>query len=131
MTTNIPASHLDLLENNDLVILSTIGAKGEPQTTALWFVFIDGQVKMSINDARQKLKNLRQNPHASAFFLDPKNPGRTLELRGTVVIEPDPDYVFAKAVKQKYDFDVAQLDQPGQTRSWVTLHADKVISYGQ
>ncbi len=131
MNTTIPASHLSLVGNNDLVILSTLGPKGEPQTTALWFVYEDGQVKMSINDSRQKLKNLRRDPHASAFFLDPKNPGRTLELRGRVTIEPDPEYVFAEKVKDKYSFDVAQVDQPGQTRSWVTLHVDKVLTYGQ
>lgn len=126
----VPATHEDLLVSNQIVILGTVGPNGAPQLTALWFVYEDGQIKMSINDARQKLKNLKRDAHASALFVDPQNPYRTLEIRGTVTIEPDPDYVHAEAIKQKYATNVAEMDKPGQSRSWVTLNAEKVATFG-
>ncbi len=128
--STIPDSHRDLLEHNQIVILGTNGPKGEPQVTALWFLFEDGNVRMSINEARQKLRNLRKDPRASALFVDPANPYRTLELRGTVTIEPDPDYAFADRVGQKYSADLRTMDGEGESRAMVTLNVEKVHTFG-
>lgn len=127
---SIPDSHRDLLEHNQIVILGTSGPKGEPQVTALWFLFEDGMVRMSINEARQKLKNLRNDPRASALFVDPANPYRTLELRGTVTIEPDNEYVFADKVGTKYGANMREMDREGESRSMVTLNVEKVHTFG-
>lgn len=127
----IPETYLDLIENNQIVNLGTVGPKGEPQVTALWFVRDGDTVSMSINEARQKLKNLRRDPRASLLFVDPANPYRTLELRGTVSIEPDPEYVFAEKVNSKYGADVRQMDGEGETRFRVTLKIEKVNAFGQ
>lgn len=128
--TNIPESHRDLIEKNQIVILSTIGPASEPQTTALWFLFEDDLVKLSLNNSRQKLKNLKRNPAYSAIFVDPGNPYRTIELRGTATVEPDPDYVVADKIGAKYGSDLRDMDQPGESRSAVTLHIEKVHIFG-
>ena len=95
----IPESHRDLLDNNQVAILATVGPDGSPQVTASWFlVEEDGTVKMSLNTARQKVKNLMRHPESTLFFMDPANPYRTLEIRARAEIEPDPDYVFADRV---------------------------------
>lgn len=126
----IPDSHRDLLEQNQIVILGTNGPRGEPQVTALWFLFDNGIVRMSINEARQKLKNLRNDPRAAALFVDPANPYRTLELRGTVTIEPDPDYTFADKVGAKYSANLREMDREGESRAVVTLNVEKVHTFG-
>jgi len=126
----IPESHRDILENAQVVVLGTIGPHDEPQVTALWFLYEDGTLRMSINSRRQKLKNLQRNPVASAFFMDPTTPYRTVELRGDVTIEPDPDYRFAEKVGRKYDTDMRQMDKPGETRSIVTFHVKNVHTFG-
>lgn len=127
---SIPDSHRDLLENNQIVILATNGPAGEPQVTALWFLFDDGMIRMSINESRQKLKNLRKDPRASALFVDPANPYRTLELRGNVTIEPDPEYAFADKVGAKYSADLRKMDKEGESRAVVTLNFEKVHTFG-
>ena len=130
--TSIPETHRDLLENNQIVMLATIGPQGEPQVTALWFLYEDGKVKMSINEYRQKLKNLRRDPRASALFVDPANPYKTLEIRGTVEIEPDSEYEFASRVGAKYGgTDMRKMDKPGEMRSMVTLIPEKVHTFGK
>lgn len=127
----IPESHKDILEKSQVVNLATTGPNGEPQVTALWFFMDDGVLRMSINDNRQKLKNLARDPRAAALFLDPENPYRTLELRGTVSIEPDPDYTFADKVGAKYGgANMREMDKPGETRSVVTLNVEKVHAFG-
>jgi PPOX class probable F420-dependent enzyme len=124
----IPASHKDLL-TTDVGILATVGKKGFPQVTALWFFYdeADGLVKLSLNTTRQKLKNLKNNHHCTFFILDPANNGRWLELRATAEITPDPEYAFADRVSPKYGgLDFRKIDPPGESRVMVTLHPVKV-----
>lgn len=128
--TSIPESHRDVIESNPIVILTTIGPHNEPQTTALWFLLEDDLIKLSVNTSRQKLKNLKRNPVYSAIFVNPENPYRTIEFRGTAAVEPDPDYVLADKVGKRYSADLREMDQPGESRSAVTLHIEKVHTFG-
>ena len=131
--TAIPASHRDLLETAPVGIVATVGPDGVPQVTASWFLAEeDGTVRMSLNTARQKVKNLMRRPESTLFFMDPANPYRTLEIRARAEIEPDPDYVFADRVGAKYGgADPRTMDQPGETRVAVTFVPVKVNTFGE
>jgi PPOX class probable F420-dependent enzyme len=128
--TLIPQSHRDLLDTNQVAILTTKGPDGFPQTTALWFLVDDGMVKLSINNSRQKAKNLDREAEATVFFMDPETPYRTLEIRARARVEPDPDYILADRVAAKYGADLREMDRPGDTRIAVTLEPVKVNTYG-
>lgn len=123
----IPEAFRDLLDA-EVAILATHGHDGAPQVTAVWFLHDkdSDEIKLSLNNNRQKVKNLRRNPHATLFILDPANNQRTLEIRGHVEIDDDADFSFVKRVGVKYGEDVQGYDQPGETRSVVTLHPSKV-----
>jgi PPOX class probable F420-dependent enzyme len=132
MTTNlaIPESHRDLLQS-DVVILATVGRDGFPQVTATWFILDDdGVLKLSLHPARQKVKNLRRDPHCTLFFIDRANPYRTLEIRAVAELTPDPDYTFADKISKKYGADLKAMDPPGQSRFMVGLKPAKVNAYG-
>src|SRR5919202_325453 len=128
----IPASHRALLDA-PVGVLATLGADVLPQVTALWFLFdeADEVVRFSLNTTRQKVKNLRARPVASLLVMDPANPYRTLELRGRVDLQPDPDYAFADRVGNKYGADLRTMDRPGETRVAVTLRPEKVNTWGE
>lgn len=130
--TTFPESHQDLLKAN-VAMLATIGSDGYPQVTALWFLFDeDGTLKLSLNNARQKTKNLQAHPECTLFILDPANPYRTLEIRARVEITPDPDYAFAKKLAAKYGgVDLRTHDRPGETRVVVSLRPIKVNVWGK
>ncbi len=124
---SIPEAFRDLLDA-EVAILSTNGHDGTPQVTAVWFLHdkSSDEIKLSFNDNRQKVKNLRRDHHATLFILDPANSYRSLEIRGHVELKDDTDFSFVKEVGAKYGQDVQQYDQPGETRSIVTLHPSKV-----
>lgn len=128
----IPASHSDLLENNQVVTLGTVGPDGFSQVTATWYlVDADDTVRMSLNAARQKGKNLQRHPEASLFFLDLANPYRTLEIRGRATIEPDPDCAFADRIGARYGgANLREMDQPGESRVVIGFEAVKVNTFG-
>lgn len=126
-----PESHQDLL-NSDVAILATLGHDGYPQVSALWFLFDDdGTLKLSLNTARQKLKNLQAHPECTLFILDTANPYRTLEVRARAEIVPDSEYTFAKKLGAKYGgVDLSANDGPGETRVVVSLRPVKINTWG-
>ena len=128
-TPEIPDSHKDLL-NGQVAVLGTIGASGRPQLTATWFLAEGDTVKISLNTARQKVKNLQAEPKASFLILDPANPYRYVELRGDAEITPDDDYVFADQVGARYGSDLREHDEPGVSRVVVTIKPVRVNTWG-
>lgn len=125
-----PESHQDLLKT-DVAMLATVGHDGYPQVTALWFLFDDGTIKLSLNTMRQKTKNLQAHPECTLFIIDPANPYRTLEIRARAELAPDADYAFAKKLGAKYGgADLSTNDRPGETRVVVSLQPVKVNSWG-
>lgn len=116
----IPESHRDLLDGN-FATLATVGDDGYPQLSEVWFLIEDGQVAISLNTARQKVRNLDTEPACTVLLLDLANPYRYLEIRGTAVVEPDPDLEFARKVGAKYDADLRVHDTPGDRRVVVRI----------
>ena len=127
--TSIPDSHRDLL-NEQVLTLATIGASGRPQLSNVWFLTEGDTVKMSLNTARQKVKNLQANPACSVLIFDANSPYKYVELRGEAEITPDDDYVFADKVGAKYGADLRNMDKPGETRVVVAVHPKRVIAWG-
>jgi len=122
----IPDSHRDLLDA-PVATLATVGADGRPQLSAVWFLADDDGVRLSLNNSRQKTKNLTNNSAATLFILDTANPARYLELRGNATLTPDDEYAFADKVGAKYGgVDLRSMDQPGQSRVVVTIDPVRV-----
>jgi PPOX class probable F420-dependent enzyme len=132
MTTNttIPASHTDLAEGPNTAVLTTVGADGQPQSTAVWVLFEDGILKTSITTDRQKYKNLVRNPNATLFVIDPTNPFRTLEVRATVELTLDPDKAMLPQFAARYNVPVEVLQQAGGERVVATLTPVRVVTNG-
>ena len=123
--TAIPASHRDLLDGQ-FATLATVGADGRPQLSEVWFLADGDSVRLSLNTARQKTRNLMASPAATVFLLDLANPYRYLEIRGDALIEPDDDYAFADRAGAKYGSNLREHDQPGQGRVVVTIRPVRV-----
>ena len=89
-------------------------------------------MKISLNTARQKVKNLQADPKASFIILEPENSYKYLELRGDAEVAPDDDYAFADKLGAKYGgADLRERDHPGDTRVVVTIKPTRVISWGE
>jgi PPOX class probable F420-dependent enzyme len=121
----IPASHRDLL-GGQFATLATVGPDGRPQLSEVWFLADGDTVRTSLNTSRQKTRNLRANPAVTVFLLDLAMPYRYLEIRGDAEITPDDDYSFADRLGAKYQSDLREHDQPGQSRVIVTIKPTRV-----
>jgi PPOX class probable F420-dependent enzyme len=126
--TTFPESHLDLLDS-DVATLATIAANGAPQQTVIWFLYHNGQLKLSLNTSRRKTKNLIKRPQCGLLFLDLAVPQRYLEVRGIAQVEPDDDYAFARELGAKYGgADLSEHDGPGDSRVLVTIEPTNVYA---
>jgi len=122
---DFPETHRDLLDSQ-VATLATIDDDGFPQLTEVWFLYDEGDVKVSVNTTRAKLRNLEQRPQCSLLVLDLGNPYRYLEVRGRARVERDDDRAFAAKVGEKYDADLAAYDGPEDGRVVITIEPEKV-----
>jgi PPOX class probable F420-dependent enzyme len=123
----LPQSHRDLLDAQ-VASLATLGRDGYPQVPEVWFLHDGGELKLSLNDARLKTRNLQARPQCSLLILDLENPYRYVEVRGNARVERDDDYEFARRVGAKYDTDLSIHDRPGESRVVVTIEPVNVYT---
>jgi PPOX class probable F420-dependent enzyme len=128
MTTPIPDELLPLLESTAVAFVSTLGPKGEPQTTPIWFVWQDGTVRFSLVEGRQKLRNLRRDPRLSVVIVDPADPTWYVELRGRADLQPDPDLTVERAAAIKYRGEHTDVEPEPTERFAATVLVDRVTS---
>jgi PPOX class probable F420-dependent enzyme len=84
MSARIPESHRDLLEGPIYAILATVMPDGQPQATVVWCSYDGSHVLINTRRGTQKEKNMRERPMATIMAIDPQNPYRYLEVRGSV-----------------------------------------------
>ncbi|HTR84585.1 MAG TPA: PPOX class F420-dependent oxidoreductase [Reyranella sp.] len=81
----IPDVYKDLLlEKKAFAHLATVMPDGSPQNTPVWFDFVDGKVRVNSAVGRVKVRNMKLGAKVALSILDPDNPDRYVQLRGTV-----------------------------------------------
>ena len=120
--TAIPAGYRNILESKSFAHVATIGPNGQPQSTPVWFDTDGENLMISLTKTRQKYRNLVRDAHVAVSIIDPENPYRYLEIRGTATFEDDPDKAFINRLSQKYMGKDYPFNQPGDERVVVTIH---------
>ena len=83
--TEIPASFLDLIHGPRVAALTTLMPDGFPQTTPVWCNFDGTHVLVNTMLGFRKERNMRTNPKVTLLCYDPRQPLRSLEVRGLVI----------------------------------------------
>jgi PPOX class probable F420-dependent enzyme len=81
----IPVEYLDLVHGPPVAAMTTIMPDGQPQTTVVWCDFDGSCVRVTTIRGFRKEKNMRLNPKVTLLCFDPRQPLRSLEIRGKVV----------------------------------------------
>ncbi|RZU20147.1 hypothetical protein EV645_2374 [Kribbella rubisoli] len=125
----IPAQFHDLLSSKAIAMVGTIGRRGEPQVTPLWFLWDGERVRFSLVEGRQKLRNLQRNPAISLVVVDPAQPTYYVELRGRIDdLMPDPELALEQAVARKYTGNWTDVEPPGTTRYATSVVVERITS---
>src|SRR5512133_1541010 len=83
--TQIPESHADLVDAPPVAALTTLMKDGSPHTTPVWCNFDGRHVLLNTMRGFLKERNMRRDPRVTLLCFDPREPLRSLEIRGCVV----------------------------------------------
>ncbi len=128
--TTIPDSHADLADAAGVATLSTLGADGYPQVTALWYLRDGDVIRTSLLTSRQKYRNIVAHPKATLFIIDPTNPYRTLEIRADTELDDDPDLELFERIVGHYGQDPDTFPAPRDGRVTLTLTPHHIVTQG-
>jgi PPOX class probable F420-dependent enzyme len=120
----IPDQFTDLLQEKvAFANLATKMPDGSPQVTPVWFDYQAGIIRFNTAKGRVKAKNATVGAPVAMSIMDPDNPYRYLQVRGTVrkvTEEGADDHIDALAMKylgkEKYPF-----AKPGEVRLTVEV----------
>lgn len=119
----IPSTHLDIVEQEYLAMVSTIRHQDGLISTNPVSIDWDGQfVRFSTLKQRVKYKNLLANPQITLCLTSSKDTTRYIELRGTAELTDDPGGAFQRAMWKRFTGeDDFTYDPPGSERVIVKI----------
>jgi len=131
-STEIPNKFADLFSKKALASLATLMPNGHPQVTPVWCDFDGENVIVNTAVGRVKDRNLQRDGRASLAIIDPDNPYRYLEVRGTVVerTEDGADAHIDSMAKKYLGLDKYPGRQPGEVRVIFKIKPESFSSWG-
>ncbi|HMV48024.1 MAG TPA: PPOX class F420-dependent oxidoreductase [Blastocatellia bacterium] len=132
MASAIPDNYVDLFDKKVFAALATLMPNGSPQVTPVWIDYDGENVIFNTAVGRQKDKNLQADGHVALSLVDPDNPYRYLEVRGTVVerTTDGADEHINKMAKKYIGQDVYPFRQPGEVRVIYKIKPERTSSMG-
>ncbi|HEX5368861.1 MAG TPA: PPOX class F420-dependent oxidoreductase [Dehalococcoidia bacterium] len=118
-----------LLDGKNFAVVATLLPDGRPQTSVIWFKRDGDTVLFTTTDRRQKARNLQRDPRVSLTVFDPNDPYRTVEIRGTVEIMPDPERHLSRELTNRYLGTEPPPDHEGESRRIVRVRPEKVVVF--
>lgn len=119
----IPDSHLDIVEQEYLAMVSTIRHQDGLISTNPVSIDWDGEfVRFSTLKQRVKYRNLLANPQITLCITSSKDSTRYIEMRGTAELQDDPGGAFQRAMWKRFTGeDEFNYDPPGAERVIVKI----------
>lgn len=118
----IPLAYHDLLTAPNTAVLSTLSPDGSPQNTPVWFWFDGTSVHVSTVKGRQKYRNLVRDRRLAFTVVDPAQPLRYIEVRGTAELQDDPVGEMRDRIAAIHGYaDGSVFDPPDAVRVTVTI----------
>jgi PPOX class probable F420-dependent enzyme len=129
----IPEKYLDLIHDKKaFASLATLMADGSPQVTPVWFDYADGKLRVNTALGRVKDRNMKKDGRVAVSILDPENPYRYVQMRGTVahVTQDGADDHIDALAKKYLGADKYPFRQPGEVRVIFEIDVTSVQAQG-
>ncbi|MDX1520157.1 MAG: PPOX class F420-dependent oxidoreductase [Anaerolineae bacterium] len=102
MSEKIPEDLQDLFDKPVYVTLATVMPDGQPQLSVVWASYDGEHVLVNTARGRQKEKNMIARPMATVLAVDPEDPYRRIEVRGTVEVTEEGALDHINALAKAY-----------------------------
>jgi len=103
MPSAMSAETIAVLSRPNFAHLATLRADGSPKLDPIWLDVVDDSiVVMATGRTSLKTQNILGDPRVAISVVDMENPYEEVQLRGTAVVEPDPDMATMDRISNKY-----------------------------
>jgi PPOX class probable F420-dependent enzyme len=129
----IPGQYLDLFtDKKAFAHLATLMPDGSPQVTPVWFDYAGDAIRVNSAKGRVKDRNMTEGARVALSILDPDNPYRYLQVRGTVRrVTEDGAVAHIDALAKKYiGQDKYPWSRPGEVRVTYEIEPLRVSGMG-
>lgn len=129
MSAELPPRAVELLDSDNLVVLTTLNADGSPHSTPVWALREGNDIVVSTLRERKKARNLDQDARVAVVVLDPDNPASYFSMSGAVTVTVDEEKKLLDRLSVKYLGEPYPVNEdPHRTRLVVRLTPQKVIA---
>lgn len=130
----IPEKFADLVseKKKSFANLATVMPDGSPQVTPVWFDMAGGKIRVNTARGRVKERNMKKGSRVALSIMDPENPYRYMQIRGTVVnvTEQGADQHIDSLAKKYLGQDKYPFRTPGEVRVIYEIEPSSVSTMG-
>jgi PPOX class probable F420-dependent enzyme len=128
----IPENYLDLFQKKAFANLATLMPDGTPQVTPVWCDFDGSHILVNSARGRRKDINMQERPKVAISIMDPDNPYRYLEIRGTVdeITEQGAAAHIDKMARKYLGVEKYPYSNPGEVRVLYKIKPEHTHSMG-
>ncbi|MFZ0888516.1 MAG: PPOX class F420-dependent oxidoreductase [Candidatus Binataceae bacterium] len=130
----IADKHSDLFsgQKKTFATIATLMPDGSPQATPVWFDMEGGRIRINTARGRTKDRNMKPGAKVALAVIDPDNPYRYVQVRGTVVKETESgaDAHIDSLAKKYLGQDKYPFRMPGEVRVIFEIEPFSVQSNG-
>ncbi len=119
----------ELLDGKNFATLATVGPAGQPQSSVVWVARDGDAVVFSTTSRRQKARNVARDARVSVSVFDLENPYRSVEIRGTAELVPDPDKALPVRLSRKYLGTDPPNESDDEVRLIIRVTPEKVLTF--
>ncbi len=118
----------EFFDGTNFATVASINPDGAPQASVVWVKTDGDDILFSTVKGRRKHKNFERDPRVSIVVVDPANPYRYVEVRGSVTLTDDPPGALIQELSYKYEGKPFQEPHPDNERVIVRIHPRKVYA---
>ncbi len=130
---DVPEAFRDLLDGKKAFAnVATVMSDGSPQVTPVWFDVKGGKIRVNTAKGRVKSRTMREGAKVALAIMDPENPYRYVQIRGTVsrATEEGADAHIDSLAKKYLGKDKYPFRQPGEQRITFEITPEAVQTMG-
>jgi len=130
---DIPTKFADLFSDQTKAFASvaTVLKDGSPQVTPVWFDTQGDRIRINTATGRVKSRTLKEGGRVALSIMDPANPYRYVQVRGTVrKVTKDGADAHIDRLAHKYLGRDYPFRQPGEDRILIEIEPESVQTMG-
>jgi PPOX class probable F420-dependent enzyme len=126
----LPDKLTDVLVKPNPAVIAVVDPTGQPVSVPTWYVWDDGRILVNMDEGRQRLGYLRENPQVAVTVLAGADWYSHISMRGRVVeLTNDPDMADIDRISTHYTGKPYPVRDRVRVSAWIAI--DQWHSWGE